>query len=266
MKYSNPEGILRIPFPFLGFPKPTDRFAINDENASFDYMGREKFAEVLAEIGALGPYKYRALYVYGTIGYGKSHILAAMTCLLLQQGKRVVYLPDCRAMAADFLEYIKSGLLLAFGDSESHQLRIQKCGSADEIISFCKRIVLDDRIRLYFIVDQLNAPDKDNEGTNKDEVSNDVELHIRASLNRIMYEHFVIESASASYQSAMHMKQKQLSKVKLSLMGGFSEVSYPCYAVVCVAIISHMLIQCYVPDGDATMVVPLSGQIADLDR
>lgn len=234
------------------------------DDATFTYMGREGFAQVLAEIGKLRKYGYTRLYVYGTIGYGKSHILAAMTCLLVQQGKRVVYLPDCRAMIADFLKYIKSGFLLAFGDSESHQLGIQSFGSVDEIKAFCELIVVRDKIRLYFIVDQMNA--FDTEGTNKDDVSNDVKSRIRTSLSEIMFEHFVIESASANYQSAMYMQQKQLSKSKLSLMGGLTKVSYPCYAMVFVTIISHMLIQCSVLDGDATMVETLSRCIADLDR
>lgn len=73
-----------------------DRFSI--KQGTFQYMPREKFEALAKEIGNLSRTAYRKLFVYGTIGYGKSHILAAMTCFLIRQGKRVVYLPDCRAM------------------------------------------------------------------------------------------------------------------------------------------------------------------------
>ena len=189
-------------------------------------MGREKFASVLDQIEKLGPTKYCKLYIYGTIGYGKSHILAAMTCLLLQQGKRVVYLPDCRVMTSDFVQYIKSSLLLAFGDSEPHQLEIQMCDSVAEIKSFCRDIAYTN-IQLYFIIDQLNALDL--EDTNKDEVNNETKQYIRKSLNEITFNHYIIESASANHKSAMHMEQKQDSKAKISLMGGMIEVGYFCH-------------------------------------
>ncbi|RUS12847.1 hypothetical protein BC937DRAFT_86882, partial [Endogone sp. FLAS-F59071] len=224
LEYSDPGKILRIPFPLWGATKP-ERFDITDDG-SFDYFGREKFAEVLVEIEKLNfEFGFRALYVYGTIGYGKSHILAAMTCLLLRQGKRVVYLPDCRAMLTHFLNYIKSGLLLAFGDSESHQLKIQKCISEDEISLFCDEITVKDHIRLYFIVDQMNA--LDDEYSNKDCVSNIRKDKIRTDLDKITSLHYVIESASANFKSAMHMQQKQLGKLKLPLIGGLTETEMP---------------------------------------
>lgn len=51
-------------------------------------MGREEFARVLHKIEDLKiPLGYSKFHIYGSIGYGKSHILAAMACLLFQQGK-----------------------------------------------------------------------------------------------------------------------------------------------------------------------------------
>jgi len=36
-----------------------------------------------------------SLYVYGTSGPGKSHLLAALVCHLIREGKRIFYVPDC---------------------------------------------------------------------------------------------------------------------------------------------------------------------------
>jgi len=220
--YSNPEKIINIPFPYLGTTSPVERFAIKSDE-SFDYMGREGFAQVLAVIESLKiPNGFRKFHIYGSIGYGKSHILAAMACLLFQQGKRVVYLPDCRAMAEDFLEYFKRSLLTTFGDSEHIQLEILGCNSVDAIMSFCKRIALADDIYLYFIIDQLNALDYDE--TQKDKLTNDKRKFTQNAIDIITSVHFAITSASANYQAALHMQEKQTSEIKVSLFGGLTEV------------------------------------------
>ena len=45
-----------------------------------------------------GVLRSRRIYVYGSMGYGKSHMLAALACLLVKQNERVIYFPDCRSM------------------------------------------------------------------------------------------------------------------------------------------------------------------------
>jgi len=47
------------------------------------------------------------------MGYGKSHILAAFTCMLYRQGKRVVFL-SLTAVLRNPVLYIRSALLCAF--------------------------------------------------------------------------------------------------------------------------------------------------------
>ncbi|KAL1916623.1 uncharacterized protein VTP21DRAFT_5327 [Calcarisporiella thermophila] len=218
-EFSDPSKLIKLPFPFLGL-LPVDRFNITD--GCFIYMGREGFARVLAEIENFrDPSYYNRLYVYGSIGYGKSHILAAMACLLFQQGKRVVYLPDCRAMAQNFLRYLKEALLLTFGDSESYQLEILKCDTTEKINAFCDEIFDRDSIRLYFIIDQLNA--LDHELVNRDNICNTIKSSIQVCLDQIMYSHYAIKSASANFQSAIHMEQKQLSEKKIALLGGLTK-------------------------------------------
>ena len=61
------------------------------------------------------------LYLYGTAGYDKSHLLAALACYPIRQEKIVIYLPDCRALLRDYVVYIKQALLLTFDGSVKRQ-------------------------------------------------------------------------------------------------------------------------------------------------
>lgn len=54
----------------------------------------------------------RGLFLRGTVGYGKSHMLAALVLLLIMEGEGVVYLPDCRAMLGSLVPYVKAAILL----------------------------------------------------------------------------------------------------------------------------------------------------------
>ena len=185
-------------------------------------MGRAKFAVVLEKILELKRTGFMKLCVYGTIGYGKSHILAAVACYLMQQGKKVIYLLDCHAMLRGFVRYVKDALLLAFGDSPNHQQEIAALESADDIAAFSERIY-NEEIDLYFIVDQMNALDFEED--NKDASSNGMKEKVSEGLNSIMYGHYVVKSASANYRTAMHMEMKQTNELKISLFGGLEKVS-----------------------------------------
>jgi len=54
-------------------------------------------------------------YFHGTVGAGKSHLLAALTCLLMRQGMLVVFIPDCNDLLADPARYFTAGLEFAYG-------------------------------------------------------------------------------------------------------------------------------------------------------
>ena len=217
-RYSDPRELMLLPFPFRG-RKPTDRFTIGDDK-SFGYMGREEFARILSEIETLNYERgFSLMYIYGTIGYGKSHILAAMACYLLQKGFRVVYLPDCRILIADPLTYIKSALLLTFGDCPTIQEEIIRCSSVQDIKSFCKKVTEG---LLYFIIDQINALDLEDD--NKDRITNEEKKQVSRDLAEITFSHHRITSASANHQSAKHVSQKQMSEIKYGLLGGLTEV------------------------------------------
>ncbi|RGB24114.1 hypothetical protein C1646_633179 [Rhizophagus diaphanus] len=211
--YSNPKKFLPLPFPFLGERKPVERFFINDDD-KFIYMGRKAFINVLNTINELKRGRsYMDCFIYGTIGYGKSYILATIACFLLRTGKRVVYLPDCHELAKKPENYIKLALFLAYADNIEKINEISACKTTDDIVAFCE---LSEP--LYFIVDQMNALDYRN--NTEIEVKKAIILDV---LNRMTSEHYYIKSSSANNESALYLIQKQTNDRRIELYGGFDE-------------------------------------------
>ncbi len=214
--YSNPENSLLLPFPFLGENKPVERFFIDDDN-KFLYIGRKAFDEVLKIINEFRFGRgFMKCYIYGTMGYGKSYILATIVCFLFRTGKRVVYLPDCRGLAMDTVDYVKSALYLAYENNSDKISEINDCETLDEIVKFCK----GESEPLYIVVDQLNALDNHND-TEIKEADKD---RIKDVLNRMTASHYYIKSSSANNISALRLKLKQTNEKKIELYGGFDEV------------------------------------------
>jgi hypothetical protein len=116
--------------------------------------------------------------------------------------------------------YMHTALLCAFANPSSSDERnkIRALKSQDDIIDFCAG-----HVPLYFIIDQMNA--LDHEGGNMDTVDNRRKAAAQEYLDELTSGHYRITSASANYQTAMHMARKQTGERKLALMGGMSEVS-----------------------------------------
>lgn len=155
--YSDPMCPIKLPFPSTNVVP--SRFAIS-KNDSFLFLGREKFAvvwDMWLKINADRRHR-RAIYNYGTEGYGKSHILAAFACLLVRNGQRVVYIPDCGAMLIRPFVYLRNALLFAFADppSSEHRKRIFECQHVEALGDFCEEY----DSRLCFIIVQLNTLDR----------------------------------------------------------------------------------------------------------
>ncbi|CAG8624233.1 4022_t:CDS:2, partial [Scutellospora calospora] len=213
--YSDPKNFLSLPFPYPGSNKPVDRFVI-DVDGFFTFMGRKKFNSVLDKIKEFrSSTGYMRMFIYGTVGYGKSYILTAIACFLIRIGKRVVYLPDCRELALDPIIYIKSALFLTYVDDDAKTSKINTCESFDQIIKFCRS--LDET--LYFIVDQMNALDDYNDtGINPEK-----KLQVKENIDKLCLGHFYIKSSSANNYAVLHLKQKQTNEKKITLYGGFDE-------------------------------------------
>ncbi|PKK58149.1 hypothetical protein RhiirC2_796786 [Rhizophagus irregularis] len=213
--YSDPKNFLSLPYPYLGEKLPIDRFDI-DHDGSFIFMGRTKFEQVLEDINKLRPRSYMKLFIYGTVGYGKSHILTAIACFLFRTRRRVVFLPDCRQLAVDPVEYIKLALFLTYENDDVKISEINACEDFCQIIKFCKSL----EEKLYFIVDQMNALDEgDNTG-----ISLEKKRQIRENLDKMVDNHFYIMSSSANNKTMLHLMAKQTGELKIKLFGGFDEV------------------------------------------
>ncbi len=163
-------------------------------------------------------------FIYGTIRYGKSYILATIVCLLLRTGKRVVYLPDCRELAKDPEDYIKLALILAYTDNIEKINEISACKTTNDIVAFCESSEL-----LYFIVDQMNALDY----RNNTEIVEVKKATILDVLNRMTSEHYYVKSSSANNESALYLIQKQTNDRKIELYGGFDEVRLKKCSMLC---------------------------------
>ena len=218
--YAKPSNAVPLPFPSWNtIPPPFDV----SSNGSFSYIGREKFALVWdAWLKTKADARHRqAIYVYGTSGYGKSHILAALACLLVRTKERVVYLPDCRAMLQEPLGYLRNALLFAFADSSSSDYRehIYQCEDIKALVDFCMSYK---RGGLCFIIDQLNALDPEPKG--EDNVSDDRKFSLSELLQRISAGHVSITSASPNHKSAKHMARKDTGDQKIPLLGGMTKV------------------------------------------
>ena len=119
-------------------------------------MGREKFRTLVHEVECL--YKDNSktrLIVYGTRGYGKSHLLAALVCLLAAGKTHVVYVPDCRELMKRQVRYMKAAMLFAWaGDTSKQQaiLMLDDLKAMDEFLEEQSAI-----LNVVFVIDQLNA-------------------------------------------------------------------------------------------------------------
>jgi len=219
--YSDPSRSIELPFPSTN--KIPSRFAIS--NRTFLFLGREKFTvlwEIWIKISA-DPDHRQAIYVYGTRGYGKSHILAALACLLVRNKERVVYIPDCRTMLSGPLVYLQNALIFAFAGSQSseYRKRIWECEQVEDLADFCVQYGREGG-RLCFIIDQKNALDPEPKGQN--DVTDEEKATIRRLLRCMATQHVEITSASANHKTARHMARKDTGEQRISLLGGMTEV------------------------------------------
>lgn len=213
-EYSDPGIATQLPFPSMNVIP--SRFSIN--GGTFLYMGREMFAQIWSTWLQVkdDDQRRQAIYVYGTPGYGKSHMLAALACLLVRQGEQVVYLPDCFAMLRDPLQYLQVALLFAIQDASSRQ-QIHSSKTVNDLASFCVHYKSG---RLCIIADQLPEPHGRDVSTDK------AKSELLAILQRISHTHIYITSASANRESARYLQKKETGEQKIALLGGMTTVRH----------------------------------------
>jgi len=147
--FDDPARRTALPFPSLC--RTPDRFHVSG-GGCWDYMGREKFKDLLEMVERSKRKPSDGLWLHGTYGYGKSHILAALVCYLIAAGERVIYLPDCSNFAAAPFEYVQRAILLAWADDETKTGEIMRLESMNDVSRF-----LRGTIDCLFVFDQVDA-------------------------------------------------------------------------------------------------------------
>jgi hypothetical protein len=225
--YKNPAQRLKLPFPYTG--EPHDRFTMTLEGgvSYFEFVGREKFEELHQAVLGLGQKKN--LQLYGTIGFGKSHLLAALAVLLMLKGRRVVYLPDCKKMLLDPAGYMKKALLLTLqlaplDDDEGRASRkLLECASVGELEIWRKSFIgIKDDV-LTFFVGQASALDPKGSSADHDPVGVD---SCRSFLKTMCGGQLRVDESSANNAQAAEDSSSQSKTLRVTCLGGLTMAEY----------------------------------------
>ncbi|KIM48927.1 hypothetical protein M413DRAFT_15175 [Hebeloma cylindrosporum] len=198
---SNPSTFTTLPFPSC-HPTPFQRFESKDVNGLeyFEYMGRNQFVELHKRIQDRNFLKgFESLYLYGSSGSGKSHLLAALVYNLVREGKRVFYIPDCSSFVLWPGRFMWSAFAFAFHDLDILGA-IKDPHDVSAMINFMSKY--ED---LYVIIDQVNALQSEEHENNKDD-----KALASKCLDRLRVKHRYLFSASANetvYRRAVKLQR-----------------------------------------------------------
>jgi hypothetical protein len=219
---SSPAFNTELSFPFVGSTVPK-RFKEGSKGEDkWFYSGREDFVDLVDKFQKLRNNRNsNTLWVYGTKGYGKSHLLAALACYLTAQGERVVYVPDCRELleynpVANFL----AAILFAWADDDTARNQIITLDSQESILHFFENYYQQKAI---FILDQMNGFAEEAEDGPQACIEKE---KIHAWLARCRGWCKAIYSCSANYRSLLYKTQRQNTIMEMNLQGGFTKVSH----------------------------------------
>jgi hypothetical protein len=203
---SNPAFQTKLPFPFIG-PAVLTRFTtLSDSEDNWFYTGREIFMKLLDGLQQMRKSRdWTSLWIYGTKGYGKSHLLAALVCYLTAQEERIVYIPDYREFTKRPVAYIQTAMLFTWANDRAIQDEIITLDTLQKIQDF-----FDCHRNAIFFIDQVNGF---------------AEMEIKRWLESCRAWHKSILSTSANYKSYLQTAPKQSTDRTIYLYGGFTEVS-----------------------------------------
>ena len=175
------------------------------------------------------------LHLHGTLGAGKSYLLAGLVCQLQREGMSVVYLPDCYELllCEPSVLYILPSLYSAFYQDPVLGVKVkelaQSCfekGRTREdlewgMIMFCNLAAQVGRPILW-VVDQANALDDGD----YDRVSNAKKMQTRRLLDGLSSKHMKLASSTANYSAAKHDQVRATSESRINLYLGLDDVSF----------------------------------------
>jgi len=210
---SDPERQHDLPFPvtYMGTPS---QFAVRQ--GVWRYVGREKFPELLRQLKFVQTaMSYSKLWVYGTRGNGKSHLLAALVCYLSARGECVIYIPNCGDGLRNPVAYFKAAMLFAFTDKAA-QDRILTMETMEEIKYF-----LDRYAPVYFVIDQMNALDTE---VGDQEHRRLAKARLSRWISLLTSSRKAVLSSSANLQCHLRLRSKEHYNHTMRVYGGLTEV------------------------------------------
>jgi hypothetical protein len=211
-KLSDPAFQCKLSFPFIRIVPV--RFNIGrTAKREWNYMGRTKFKELLHELMYVRESDNYTVWLYGTQGYGKSHLLAALVCYLAAQDERVVYIPHCRQLLEDPVGYLQTAMLFAWADDITTQKIIMTLNTEDQVKDFFNSPKVKNAI---FVVDQLNGMNDDLEEGKR----------LKRWLIRCASRFKKVFSSSANYVDYLKQPRRQNSPRVLHVYGGLTGVSH----------------------------------------
>ncbi|THH06055.1 hypothetical protein EW145_g4343 [Phellinidium pouzarii] len=216
-RFSDPRHLNWLPFPHTTAGQP-GRFSLQRQSkvVVFPFIGRHVFRRVYecAEEFDRDPFRsYSKVNLYGCAGTGKSHVLAALACLLTHEGKRVVYVPDCALLLESFFIEMRGALQFAFPEYAS---TMDAWSEVDQIRDFCRGWRKSGAI--FFVIDQREALDAMPDDPDKDRKGN-----VRLWLDELLSRNFVAFSASAESKTYRPRPGKRTNIKDIAMQSGFDE-------------------------------------------
>ncbi|KAF8538315.1 hypothetical protein BDD12DRAFT_806239 [Trichophaea hybrida] len=210
--------LITLPFPALSCRVPSNIFSFSfGAVLHWGYMPRKKFSELLhqVEIQIKSSCRASEIWLHGTTGYGKSHLLAALVCFLIKSGHRVLYLPSCHPLVHAPMCYLQDAMELTWADSPDALQQIRALETLPEIISFFHGVEEE----VIFVIDQMEALQQTG--------PTDAWCNIRSELHRALYKasyyHLRVFSTSANTQSYHTLNRSRSNLIKVSAFGGMTK-------------------------------------------
>ncbi|KAF8462175.1 hypothetical protein BDZ91DRAFT_850755 [Kalaharituber pfeilii] len=229
VRLSQPGASFALPFPYPGVVP--ERFHLGQEG-QFEFFGRHKFAELYKVVKDMNPRQRKRVHFHGTLGAGKSHLLAALVCLLRKEGAPVVYLPDCyELLTSEPPElYLITALFASFWNDTDLSEEVTELFNAVlsreynhdrlewDILVFCN-LAAQLKKTILFVVDQANALDDSPD----DRIGTEKKQKVRKLLDGISSNHLKISSSTANYHAAKHDEFRATSETRLTLYKGLDD-------------------------------------------
>jgi len=174
-------------------------------------VGRPQLEDVLKQVKDRRDAHHHLQWL-GTIGYGKSHLLAATACCLLAEGWDVVYIPDCTDLLDNAVAYhvLQDALLVAFAGNSSHMMAIQQCVTIDALVQWCVHTLpVAKDSRLVFLLDQAHAI---------------AGVKRPSWLAELLYNRCAVKAVSLRDPGILGTLSKQRNETDVMFFGGLSEV------------------------------------------